>query len=69
MNTYFLRKLRNLAPILIDPIIELITEKVSFHNSIYSLSEENIVITIHMSIVEEQMTVLEAENLKFKDQP
>uniref|UniRef100_A0A0V0IPX0 Putative ovule protein n=1 Tax=Solanum chacoense TaxID=4108 RepID=A0A0V0IPX0_SOLCH len=68
LNTYSVRRLRNLANVLIDSVIELTTEKDSMNISLDILSEEKTVTTAHMSFIEEQLTVLEAENLELKNQ-
>lgn len=54
-NTYFVIRLRNLANVSIDSTIELATEKESMNISLDSLSEQRIMMTMHMSIIEEQV--------------
>ncbi|XP_049364246.1 uncharacterized protein LOC125829001 [Solanum verrucosum] len=61
-------KLRNLAGVLIDFVIELTTEKDFMNNRLDSLSEVRIVLTVHMSVIMEQVMVLETENLELKEQ-
>ncbi|KAH0633286.1 hypothetical protein KY284_036072 [Solanum tuberosum] len=61
-------KKRKLVDVLIDYVIELTTEKDSMNNNLDSLSEEKTVITVHMSVIEEQVIVLEVENLELKEQ-
>ena len=53
---------------MIDTIMELTTEKDSMNTSLDSLSEYRTVMIVHMSVIEEQVIVLEFENLEFKEQ-
>ncbi|KAH0648271.1 hypothetical protein KY285_033519 [Solanum tuberosum] len=59
-------KLRSLAVVLIDSFIELTTENDLMNNSLDILREEKVALVDQMSIVEEQLMVLEAENLEQK---
>jgi len=68
LNSYSVRRLRNLANVLIESIIELTTEKDSMNISLDLLGEEKTVTTVHISLIEEHLTVLEAENLELKNQ-
>ncbi|KAH0688877.1 hypothetical protein KY289_016235 [Solanum tuberosum] len=47
---------------------KLTTEKDSMNNILDKFSAEKITLTVHISIIEEQLTVLETENLKLKEQ-
>lgn len=58
LNTLSIRKLRKLTNILIDSIIELMIEKDSMNNSLDSLYEETYVMSVHMSVIEEQLVPL-----------
>ncbi|KAH0761780.1 hypothetical protein KY290_017853 [Solanum tuberosum] len=60
-------KLRSLAAFLIDSIIELTTEKDLMNNSLDILHEEKVALVDQMSIVEEQLIVLEAKNLQLRE--
>ncbi|XP_049381315.1 uncharacterized protein LOC125845854 [Solanum stenotomum] len=68
LNAYSVRRLGNLVVVLIDSVIELTTEMDSMNNSLDKFSEEKIALTFHMSVIEEQLTVLETENLELKEQ-
>ena len=46
---------------LIDSIIELTTEKDSMNANLHNLSENTDVMTMRMSVIEEQLVVLESE--------
>ncbi|KAH0665359.1 hypothetical protein KY285_026565 [Solanum tuberosum] len=64
LHAYSVRELRNLAAILIDYITELTTEKDVMNNSLDIFHEEKVALVDHRSVVEEQLTVLETENLE-----
>ncbi|KAH0691226.1 hypothetical protein KY289_018584 [Solanum tuberosum] len=68
LNTYSVRRLRNLVVVLIDSVIDLTAEKDFMNNSLDILGKEKTVTTTHMSFVEEQLTVLEVENLELENQ-
>ena len=53
---------------LIDSIIELTTEKDSMNANLDNLSENTDVMTMRMSVIEEQLVVLESEKLEIKNQ-
>lgn len=58
LNILSVRRLRKPANILIDSIIELMIEKDSMNNSLDSLYEETYVMSVHMSVIEEQLVPL-----------
>ncbi|KAH0717127.1 hypothetical protein KY285_013158 [Solanum tuberosum] len=67
LHVYFVKKLRCIAAVLIDSIIESTTEKVMINNSVDILHEEKVALVHQMSVVEEQLIVLEAENLELRE--
>ncbi|KAH0689758.1 hypothetical protein KY290_017953 [Solanum tuberosum] len=67
LNAYSVRKLRNPVVVLIDSITELTTEKDSMKNSLDNFNKEKLALTDHVSVIEEQLTVLETENLEIKE--
>ena len=66
MYVYCVKKLRILAAVLIDSIIESTTETELMNNSLDILHEEKVALVDQMSVVEENVIVLEAENLELK---
>ncbi|KAH0686360.1 hypothetical protein KY284_016913 [Solanum tuberosum] len=60
-------KLRNPVVVLIDSITELTTEKDSMNNNLDNFNKEKLALTDHVSVIEEQLTVLETENLEIKE--
>ncbi|KAH0717452.1 hypothetical protein KY285_013483 [Solanum tuberosum] len=64
LHVYCVKKLRSLAALLIDSIIELTTENDLMNNSLDILHEEKVALVDQMFVVEEQLIVLEAENLE-----
>ncbi|KAK4713349.1 hypothetical protein R3W88_019256 [Solanum pinnatisectum] len=67
LNAYSIRKLRNLVVVLIDSVIELTAKKDSMNNSLVNFNEEKLALTDHVSVIEEQLIVLETENLELKE--
>ncbi|KAK4731298.1 hypothetical protein R3W88_024286 [Solanum pinnatisectum] len=67
LHTYSVKKLRNLEAIWIDSITELMTENDLMNNSLDIFYEEKVGLVENMSIVEEQLLVLETENLELKE--
>ena len=59
-----LKKLRSLAALLIDSIIESTTEEELMNNNLDILYEENVALVDRMSFAEEKLIVLEAENIE-----
>ena len=66
LHVYCVKKLRILAAVLIDSIIESTTETELLNNSLDILHEEKVALVDQMSVVEENVIVLEAENLELK---
>ena len=52
---------------MIDPFIELTTENDLMNNSLDILREKKVALVDKMSVVEEQLMVLEAENLELRE--
>ena len=66
LHVYCVKKLRILVVVLIDSIIESTTETKLMNNSLDILHEEKVALVDQMSVVEENVIVLEAENLELK---
>ncbi|KAH0689668.1 hypothetical protein KY289_017026 [Solanum tuberosum] len=67
LHVYCVKNLRSLAVVLIDSIIELTTEKDLRNNSLDILHEEKVALVDQMSVVEEQLIILEAKNLELRE--
>ena len=63
LNTYSLKRLRRLANVLIDFVIELTPERDFMNADFESVSENIKKMAVKMSVIEEQMVVLESEKL------
>ena len=64
LHVYCVKKLRILAAVLIDSIIESTTEEELMNNNLDILYEENVALVDRMSFAEEKLIVLEAENIE-----
>ena len=66
LHVYCVKKLRILAAVLIDSIIESTTETELMNNSLDIFHEEKVALIDKMSVVEENVIVLEVENVELK---
>ena len=67
LNTYSLKILRRLPNFLIDFVIALTSERDSMKAEFESLSENTEQMGMEMSVIENQMVVLESEKLELKN--
>ena len=68
LNTYSLKRLRRLPNVLIDFVIELSSERDSMKAEFECLIEDTKQMGMEMSVVENQMVVLESEKLELINQ-
>lgn len=66
--TYSIKRLKRLANVLIDFVIELTIERDSMDSSLDGLNEEMEEMVVQMSFLEEQMMVFESEKMELKEQ-
>lgn len=64
LNTYSVKRFRKLEKILIDSAIELTTERDFMNANLDCLRE---VMTVRMSVIEEQLIVLESKKVELKN--
>ena len=66
LHVYCVEKLRILAVVLIESILESTTEKDLMNNILDILHEEKVALVDQMSVVEERVIVVEVENLELR---
>lgn len=62
LSVYWVRRLINVIVVLIDSVIELTNQKYSMNNNLNRFYEEKIALSVHMSVIEEKLTVLHTAN-------
>lgn len=67
LSVLSVKKLMNLASVLIDSIIELSTKKDLMNNNLNIHQEEKVVVVYQMSVMEKQLIVLETINLELNE--
>ncbi|KAK4721295.1 hypothetical protein R3W88_011528 [Solanum pinnatisectum] len=67
LHVYFVKRLRNLAVVLINSITELTTEMDVMNNSLDMFHDEKVALVSQICVVEERMMVMESENLELRE--